>query len=221
MIQLIAFDMDGTLTDSRGIITAYINRTLAHYGRPPLPAGRILKHVGYGARALLEGVMQEASLQADPEELFRYYDALYRADPSYQVEPYPKIPEMLAELGARGIRRAVLSNRPHQQTLLITGAVLNGCLDEVYGQRAGIPMKPDPAGLRLLLRENGCPESGCLYVGDMHYDVEAARAAGVRSVGCSWGIGGFSQVESADFVISHPLELLDIVDQLNRGRSAL
>ncbi len=216
MIQLIVFDMDGTLTDSRGIITAYANRTLAHYSRPPLPREKILCHVGYGATALLEGVMKEAGLQADVHEVFRYYDSLYNENPAYQVEPYPKVLEMLSALRDRDITRVVLSNRPHHQTLLITGAVLQGHLDQVFGQRAGIPMKPDPTALQMILKDHQRMPKECLYVGDMHFDVDVAKNAGVRSVGCCWGIGGFSQVEHADFVIENPMDLLKVVDQLNR-----
>ncbi|MBQ8894327.1 MAG: HAD family hydrolase [Clostridia bacterium] len=213
MIKLIAFDMDGTLTDTSRMIPAIVNKTLAHYGKGPLPAERILCHVGHGARNLLIGVMEECGFEADIDEIFAYYDSLYDEDPSPLVDPYEGVKEMLAALGEKGVRRVVLSNRPHNQTLLICKGVLGGYLDEVYGQREGIPMKPDPTALHTILRDNGVSEQECLYMGDMHFDVDVAKNAGVRSVGCVWGLGGYEQVKTADFVIQKPLELLDILEK--------
>jgi len=211
MIKLIAFDMDGTLTDTTRMIPAIVNKTIAHYGKAPLPAERILCHVGHGAKNLLKGVMEECGLSVDIEEINAYYASLYDEDPSPLIDLYEGTEEMLRILGERGIRRVVLSNRPHAQTVLICGKKLPELLDEVYGQREGIPMKPDPTALHQILKENGVALEECLYMGDMHFDVDVAKNAGVRSVGCTWGLGGIEQVKSADFVIKKPLELLEII----------
>ncbi len=216
MIKLIAFDMDGTLTDTSRMIPAIVNKTLAHYAKEPLPAEKILCHVGDGARNLLLGVMGECGLQVDIEEIFGYYDSLYQEDPSPLIDLYDGTEEMLRSLGERGIRRVVLSNRPHKQTVLICGKKLPGLLDEVYGQREGIPMKPDPTALHQILKENSVALEECLYVGDMHFDVDVAKNAGVRSVGCLWGLGGEKQLENADFLIKNPLELLELIEKDER-----
>ena len=211
MIKLIAFDMDGTLTDTTRMIPAIINKTIAHYGKEPLPAERILCHVGHGAKNLLKGIMEECDLHADLDEINDYYSSLYEEDPSPLVDLYDGIEEMLDTLGKKGIRRVVLSNRPHAQTLLICGKKLPHLLDEVYGQREGIPMKPNPTALHQILKDNGVALEECFYMGDMHFDVEVAKNAGVRSVGCTWGLGGEEQVKNADFIIKNPLELLEII----------
>ncbi len=211
MIKLIAFDMDGTLTDSGNLITTYANRTLAHYGKGPLPPEKIHCYVGAGAKYLLQGIMNEVGLDLDVDEVYTYYDALYMGDPSGLVTAYEGVKEMLDALGKQGVRRVVLSNRPHNQTLRICETVLDGYLDEVYGQREGIPMKPDPTALHAILKENGVSLEECLYVGDMHYDMDVAINAGVKSVGCVWGLGGYEQVKNADYVLNKPLEILDII----------
>ena len=89
---------------------------------------------------------------------------------------------------------------------------LSGLLDEVYGQREGIPMKPDPAALHTILKENGVSLEECLYVGDMHFDIDVATNAGVQSVGCAWGLGGYEQVKNADYVIENAMDLLKILE---------
>lgn len=216
MIKLIAFDMDGTLTDTTRMIPAIVNQTIAHYGKAPLPAERILCHVGHGAKNLLKGVMGECGLAVDIDEINAYYSSLYDQDPSPLVDLYEGIETMLATLGEKGIRRVVLSNRPHNQTVLICGKKLPGLLDKVYGQREGIPMKPDPTALHQILKENNVTLEECLYMGDMHFDVDVAKNAGVRSVGCTWGLGGEEQVKNADFIIKKPMELLPILEKDER-----
>ena len=214
MIKLIAFDMDGTLVDSTGIITTNVNRTLAHYGFAPLPPEKILIHVGHGAINLLKGISAEAGAEIDLQEMFEVYDTFYTPDKIPATKPYPGIEQMLRELGERGIRRVVLSNRPHSQTCPIVANTLPDLLDEVYGQREGIPMKPDPAALNMILEANGCSREECIYMGDMRFDVNVAKNAEVIGVACDWGLGTREEIKDADFVISNAEELIEILNKL-------
>lgn len=212
MIKLIAFDMDGTLTDSGKLIAAFANQVLAHYGKQPLSAERIHSYVGAGAKYLLQGVLKEAGSEVTAEQAYPYYDSLYADIPAGLVSAYDGIKELLTALGERGIRRVILSNRPHNQTCRICEVALAGLLDEVYGQREGIPMKPDPTALHTILKENDVAPEECLYVGDMHFDVDVAINAGVKSVGCVWGLGGYEQVKSADYVVGKATDILKILE---------
>ncbi|MBQ4052640.1 MAG: HAD family hydrolase [Clostridia bacterium] len=214
MIKLIVFDMDGTLTDTTRLIPAYVNKTLEHFGGKALPAKTILSFVGFGGMDLLQKSLNEANMKMTAEEVFPYYDSLFHADPAYTVKPYEGVKEMLTALKEQGLRRIVFSNRPHHQTLMIIDATLDGYLDEVYGHREGYPKKPDPTVLNAIMEENNCTKEECLYVGDMQFDMDVAKNAGVRSVGCLWGIGGEEQVGCADFPIRRPLDILDVVNKL-------
>lgn len=212
MIKLIAFDMDGTLTDSGKLISTFANRVLTHYGKEPLPAKLIHSYVGAGAKYLLQGVLDEAGANVSADEAYPYYDSLYAEVTPDLVSAYDGVKEMLTALGEKGIRRVVLSNRPHNQTCRICEVALPNLLDEVYGQREGIPMKPDPAALHTILKENGVALEECLYVGDMHFDMDVAVNAGVKSVGCVWGLGGYEQVKNADYVIENAMDILKILE---------
>lgn len=212
MIKLIAFDMDGTLTDSGKLITTFANRVLAHYGKDPLPDKLIHSYVGAGAKYLLQGVLDEAGANVTADEAYGFYDALYDEVTPDLVAAYSGVKKMLDALGEKGIRRVVLSNRPHNQTCRICEVALPGLLDEVYGQREGIPMKPDPTALHTILQENGVALEECLYVGDMHFDMDVAINAGVKSVGCVWGLGGYEQVKNADYVVKNAMDILKILE---------
>ena len=211
MIKLIVFDMDGTLTDTTRLIPAYVNKTLEHFGGKALPAKTVLSFVGFGGLDLLQKSLNEAGLDRTAEEVFPYYDSLFRADPAYTVTPYDGVKEMLTALKEQGLRRVIFSNRPHHQTLMIVGATLDGYLDEVIGHREGYPKKPDPTVLYEIMKENNCTAEECLYVGDMQFDMDVAKNAGVKSVGCLWGIGGEEQVGCADYPIEKPLDLLEVL----------
>ncbi len=215
MIKLIAFDMDGTLTNSETIISTVANRLLAHYGHPPLPRPAIIRHVGFGAKNLIRGVMQEAGLTVDADEAYPIYDSIYNQADIALVDVYPNVKETLAALRAQGVWTVVLSNRPHHQTVRIVNAVLPDALDEVYGEREGIPMKPDPTALNQIMAANAVKPEECLYVGDMQFDIKVAQNAKVRSVGCLWGFGGTEQVGCADYVLNQPSDLLTVVQELN------
>lgn len=214
MIKLIAFDMDGTLTNSEAIITTVVNQLLAHYGQQPLPRPTIISHVGFGAKSLICGVMDEIGLEVDMDEAFPIYDEIYKNADTALVEVYDGVKETLAALREAGIHTVVLSNRPHHQTVRIINAVLPDALDEVYGEREGIPMKPDPTALNMIMEANSVTPEECLYMGDMQFDMKVAVNAGVKSVGCLWGFGGEEQVGCADYVISRPEELLKIAGLL-------
>jgi len=211
MIKLIAFDMDGTLTNSEAIICTVVNQLLAHYGQQPLPRPTIIKHVGFGAKSLIRGVMEEIGFEVDIDEAFPIYDEIYKNADTALVEVYAGVKETLSALRQAGVHTVVLSNRPHHQTVRIINAVLPDALDEVYGEREGIPLKPDPTALNMIMAENGVTPEECLYMGDMQFDMKVAINAGVKSVGCLWGFGGKEQVGCADYVIRRPEELLEIL----------
>lgn len=142
------------------------------------------------------------------------YGRVFGENCTYHVAPYAGIPEALEELKDRGIRLAVLSNKPHQQTIDVVETFFGKELfDYVQGQMDGIPRKPDPAGIHYILKNMQIPESECLYVGDSEVDIVTGRAAGVKSVGVEWGFRDRKTLEAAgaEHIITTPDQLLQFV----------
>jgi phosphoglycolate phosphatase len=129
----------------------------------------------------------------------------------YQVKPYDGICELLEALKAAGIRIAVLSNKPHQQTIDVVEALFGkGYFDLIQGQVDQVPVKPDPAGAFLILEKLGLSASEVLYVGDTGTDMQTGKGCGAFTVGVLWGFRKRDELEEngADAIIAHPLELL-------------
>ena len=94
---------------------------------------------------------------------------------------------MLDELAARGVKLAVLSNKQHAMTQPIIRHYFGERFAVVQGLCDGIPAKPDPTGVALVLEALGCAKEEVLYVGDSDTDMLTARAAGLTACGVLWG----------------------------------
>jgi phosphoglycolate phosphatase len=114
--------------------------------------------------------------------------AEYAARRTGKTRPYPGIPETLDELAARGIPAAVLSNKPHEETLAVIRHYFPGHeFRAVLGAREGVPVKPDPAGALEIAALFGLPPAGVFYLGDTNTDMQTAVAAGMFPAGALWG----------------------------------
>ena len=117
----------------------------------------------------------------------------------------------MAELTRRGIRVAVASNKFQAGTeKLIRLFFPEIPFAVVFGQRPGVPLKPDPAVVGEILARTGVPREQVLYVGDSGVDMETARAAGVRSAGVTWGFRDREELVAAgaDRLVDRAEELL-------------
>ena len=142
------------------------------------------------------------------------YGCIFGENCTYHVTAYEGITDMLDQLKGRGIKTAVLSNKPHQQSVDVVVEILGkerfSC---VNGQREGVEKKPDPAGVFEIMQFLGATKEECLYIGDSEVDMETAKRAGLVSVGVSWGFRGrdILQNAGADYIIDKPCELLKLV----------
>ncbi|WAC20768.1 HAD-IA family hydrolase [Luteolibacter sp. SL250] len=188
MKQGLLFDLDGTLVDSLPGITASLNHALAGMGFATHGSLEVRRFIGNGSWVLAK----RAAPQDSPDEAIAAIELAFKAhyDLHWQdgTEPFPGVPEVLAELRAKGHPMAVLSNKPHPFTTVIVERLFPGIrFDAVVGQKEGIPHKPDPAGALEIVRTFGLPPEDCILVGDSTIDLETARNAGIQSIAVTWG----------------------------------
>ena len=144
-IQAALFDLDGTLTNTLQDIADAMNRALLQHGLPTWTTEEYKYLVGDGVKILSQRAVRERQDLADAVR--QTYQDWYGSHNQVTTRPYAGIPEMLAALKAQGIRLAVLSNKPHADTVHVVAHYFPDVVfDQVRGQQEGIPVKPDPTG---------------------------------------------------------------------------
>ena len=213
MFDLIVFDLDGTLIDSRRDLADAANALLTSCGGGPLAEGDIGRMVGDGAATLVARVFEASGVERPPDALERYL-ALYDRRLLNHTRPYPGMAEVLGVLAMRATL-AVLTNKPLASTRRILAGLdlaRHFAEDAVIGGDGPFPRKPDPAGLRHLSASANVPAESTLFVGDSVIDWRTARAASTPVCIARYGFGyeGFPPhgLGPADRLIDAPAELL-------------
>jgi phosphoglycolate phosphatase len=190
MWRLIAFDLDGTLVDSRKDLADSANATLTSYGAQPLSEETIGRMVGDGAPTLIARAF-EANGLARPSGALDRFLSLYDDRLLNHTRPYAGIPELLADL-ASGTALAVLTNKPLAAARrILTGLDLSRHFepDRVVGGDGPFPRKPDPGGLRHLMALAGAAPDVTVLVGDSAVDWRTASAAATKICLARYGFG--------------------------------
>lgn len=214
MIKLCIFDLDGTVLDTLQTIAYYGNYALEKNGIAPIPVEEYKLLVGKGAVNLVKNMLNYRGCYSEAlfQKVFPVYDAAYNANTSYKTEVYPGVREMLDGIKALGIQIAILSNKPHFATCGVINAIMGeGYFHRVYGQREGIPLKPDPTSVCDLMAELNAKPEECLYIGDTGTDMKTGKNAGIFTVGVLWGFRGEEELRQtgADLIAAHPSQILE------------
>ena len=192
-IQLVIFDLDGTLIDSRLDLVHSVNAALRHIERPELPDDVIASYVGDGAPILIQRALgAEAGDQTLVRKGLEFFLSYYREHKLDHTTVYPGIPEVLAAIrnSPNGDPRkmAVLTTKPVIPSRAIVDALgLGQFFSQVYGGNSFPTKKPEPEGARKLLEESGVRPEHAVIVGDSHVDVRTGRNAGLWTVGVTYG----------------------------------
>jgi phosphoglycolate phosphatase len=214
--QAVIFDLDGTLLDTLEDIADAANRVLALKGFPTRPLDVHRAAVGNGARQLMERVLPEAD--RDPktiQDCFVAFRKDYGEHWNIKTKPYAGVPEMLNALEKRGLKIAVLSNKPADFTRKCVNGVLSRWkFDPVIGGEDGIPSKPDPAGALEISKRLKISPSEFIFLGDSGVDMKTANVAGMSSVAALWGFRSREELErdGAKVLIDRPEDLLRLLD---------
>jgi phosphoglycolate phosphatase len=211
MIRLIAFDLDGTLIDSRRDLADSANELLSLYHAAPLAHETVISMVGEGARLLISRVLAAGQVTAPLDEALTQFLAIYNRRLVDHTRPYPGIVDTLRTL-AQDCHLAVLTNKPRQPAIeILQHFQLMDLFVDVIGGDGPLPRKPDPANLLALCEKVGFPATEALVVGDSWVDVETARRAGASACFVDWGFGQppADGLRDGEWRIDRPDALLD------------
>jgi len=216
----VIFDLDGTLVNSLEDIADSMNTVLREYGFPTHGLTEYRAFVGRGMRNLVARSLPEDSRDETRIALCR--DSLlkeYGMNCLKKTRPYEGITELIDGLDRRRMVRAVFSNKIDHLTKRIVEALFPGRpFPVVVGAGAGMPEKPDPAGVLSVARQLGIEPEHLIYVGDSDVDMETAHNAGMYPAGALWGFRTKEELAAhgAGSLIEHPPDLLGVIDGQGR-----
>lgn len=215
-IRGVIFDLDGTLLDTLEDLADAANATLAHFGFPGHSPAAYRYFVGEGLTTLITRIIPEEN--RSPQEIaacMEIFMQLYSRSWDLKSRPYAGIIEMLQQLRQAGLQLGVLSNKPHAFTQLCVQRFFDAdVFDFVFGQREGVPRKPDPAGAMEIAGLMQLQPQQVLYVGDTATDMQTGNGAGMLTLGVLWGFRERQELEKnkAGKIIGHPLEIVSYVN---------
>ena len=213
--RLVIFDLDGTLLDTIGDLAEACNHMLALRGLGLHTREEYAKMVGNGILNLVKRALPEELRTPDYVEAARQdFLDYYVAHIDCYTRPYDGIYEVLSTLQQEGWTMAVASNKFDSGTQYLVAKLFPETpFKAIYGNREGFPLKPDKALLDIIIEECGASCETTIMVGDSGVDMQTAKNAGVRSVGCTWGFRSREELEEngADHIVDKPLELLTIL----------
>jgi phosphoglycolate phosphatase len=186
--RLVAFDLDGTLVDSRRDLAESANQLVRERGGTELSLDAVTAMVGEGAALLVRRAQVAAGLAEDPAALARFLD-IYDERLLEHTRLYPGVVEAV-EAARSGARVAVLTNKPlHHSERVLQGLGVRALFDDVVGGDGPHGRKPSPAGLLALMAEAVATGETTLMIGDSPVDLGVARQAGARACLASFGFG--------------------------------
>ena len=215
-IRLAVFDCDGTLSDGQAAVCAAMERAFAECGVVAPPSHQVRRIVGLS----LPVAMRDLAPGEEPNTHGRLVDAYKRAffDARSQGqvhEPlFDGIVPLLRALHAGGWSLGVATGKSDRG--------LSACLT-LHGVRELFvtlqtadrhPSKPHPAMLEAAMAEAGAAAVDTVMIGDTTYDIEMARAAGVRAIGVAWGYHAPGELlaAGAEAVAVTAAELQEMID---------
>ena len=209
-IELIIFDLDGTLVDSIVDITNTLNYATEPYDIDRLTVEKATGMVGEGLTRLIEKLLGEERAEILPDVLERFV-SYYSDHLTDFTAPYPGVRDTLERLGS--YKKAVISNkRELLSKKLLQSLELDGYFDLILGGDSVETKKPSPEPvLKVIDMLRSTPEE-TVIVGDSNYDIEAGKAAGIATIAVSYGYRDVSLLQDADFIID---DIRDLEPKLN------
>ncbi len=222
MQRAVFFDLDGTLLNTIADLAASMNEVLTQRGCPVHPVEDYRYFIGDGVRMLvIRALPPSLRTEEGVQETVQAFREVYARRWKETTRPYPGIEDLLQALVQQEIPLGVVSNKPHEPTLLCMQTFFSQVpFAVIQGMTQDLQPKPDPAGLLAALKFCGADPEHSLYVGDSGVDVQAARRAGLLAVGAEWGFRTREELldHGAEFVVQHPLEVLQTAKRVWSGR---
>ena len=192
--ELILFDLDGTLIDSVPDLARAVNEMLTILRRDTFTEDIIRFWVGNGAQTLVRRALsgsREVTENIDErlfDEALNIFLDFYSQHLCADTHPYPHVAQTIQALKEKGYRLGVITNKPFEFVgPILAGLELTGLFEYCLGGNSLERKKPDPLPLLHICRELEVSIDASVMVGDSKNDILAANAAGMQSIGVTYG----------------------------------
>jgi len=210
--RAVLFDFDGTFADTAPDLAAALNAMRTKRGLAALAPEVVRPYASMGARGLLRIGFDMTPDHRDYIAMRDEFLDNYAGAICVDTRLFPGMEELIAELDARAIAWGIVTNKATRFTTCLVGELRVSPACVVCGDTTP-HLKPHPAPLLAAAEKLSLAPADCIYVGDDLRDIQAARAAGMRSVAVQYGYHGTDHpgpaAWNADAIIDHPLELLE------------
>jgi len=185
-IQLVVFDLDGTLADTKKDLALSVNAMRELMGLGPLPLEAVTSYIGHGVTVLIKRALGDQAADGDVQKGLGFFLDHYARHLLDNTVAYTGVPEALEQL--RNLKLAILTNKPTKFSReIVAGLGLARYFFEIYGGDSFSLKKPDPIGIKTLMSDSSTPAGQTLMVGDSDTDVQTGRNAGVWTCGVTYG----------------------------------
>ena len=219
MIKAVIFDLDGTILDTLADLMGAVNGMLRYFGYPEHEDPGFHKlAIGTGMRNYVKKSLppEVAVCEEKVDVCLTKMREIYAEHTSDLTRPYEGIEELLSKLSEAGIAINVLSNKPNVPTVsLVETWFSHHSFCHVYGEREGVPRKPDPIAALQIAESLGLLPEEMAFVGDSGVDMQTGTNAGMVPIGVLWGFRSREELISngAVYVAESPEELCTIICQ--------
>lgn len=195
--KAVLFDMDGTLLDTLEDLRDSTNHVLRLMGLPERSLEEMRAFVGNGAEMQLRRALGEHADEETVKRALSVYKPYYEAHCRIKTKPYAGVTELLEKLRERGVRTAVVSNKPDEAVKKLNGEYFGGRMDYALGPVEGRRCKPWPDMVETAMEALGAEKDSTVYVGDSEVDVQTGKNAGLDVIAVSWGFRDREQLIAA------------------------
>lgn len=217
MIDTIIFDLDGTLLNTLEDLKDSTNFALRKFNYPERTLEEVRQFVGNGVQKLIERAIPKGIENKDFAECLAVFKTHYAQNMYNKTAPYQGIEEMLAKLKQSGIKTAVVSNKFDLAVKELCKKYFGNLIEIAIGESDNVRKKPAPDSVLRAIKELNSKKESCIYSGDSDVDVQTAKNTGISCIGVTWGFRDRTLLEreGAKYIIDKPLELIDIINEIN------
>ena len=204
------FDLDGTLLETLKDLAASTNYALRTHNMPEHSIEDVRMFVGNGVKKLMERAIPNGIKNPQFEDVYATFRQHYLEHNLDTTKPYEGIPELLAELKARGKKLAIVSNKFYAATQELARHFFPDTIEVAIGERENIKKKQAPDTVIEALRQLGASKETAVYIGDSDVDIMTAKNCDMPCVSVLWGFRDkeFLMEHGATFFVEKPCQLL-------------